>query len=344
MIGQPPSSSSQLLAIGIDLGATKIASVLVTETGTVLEAHHRPTLPQRGPAAVLDDLAAEVAFLMERALAQGGTLLGVGIGSPGQVNPLEGSVRNAVNLGWQEVFLVREVQARLASPLPIWIEKDTNAAALGEYYWGAGQGCEDFVFLGIGSGLGGGIIAHGDLVRGADGNAAEVGHIALDPQQGRPCACGLRGCVETVVSGPGLVAITQRLLAAGAHPTRLAMVDLDAHAVVQAAAEGDALAQAALDEMAAAFTTLVAYILGLLNPARIVIGGGLGLAVFEPLRAYLERELPHRVLAASYCNLRIVRSQLENPALGAACLVWQARRTHLPKGGDAKGTRDDTIV
>ncbi len=325
-MGQPPMSSSHRLAIGIDLGATKIASVLVTEAGEALEAHHRPTLPQRGPTAVLDDIAAEITYLLEKAHLHGGTLLGVGIGSPGQVNPVEGSVRNAVNLGWQEVFLVREVQMRLPEPLPIAIEKDTNAAALGEYYWGAGKGCEDFVFLGIGSGLGGGIVAHGDLVRGADGNAAEVGHIALDPEQGRLCACGLRGCVETVVSGPGLVAITQRLLAAGAHPTRLAMVDLDAHAVVQAIAEGDPLAQAALEELAAAFTTLVAFIVGLLNPARIVVGGGLGLAVFEPLRAYLERELPRRVLAASHRNLRIVPSQLENPALGAACLVWQANR------------------
>lgn len=326
-MGQPPSSSSPSLAIGIDLGATKIASVLVTSAGEVLEAHHRLTLPQRGPTAVLDDIAAEITYLMEKARVHDGTLLGVGIGSPGQVNPVEGSVRNAVNLGWHEVFLVREVQARLPEPLPIAIEKDTNAAALGEYYWGAGQGCEDFVFLGIGSGLGGGIVAHGDLVRGADGNAAEVGHIALDPEHGRLCACGLRGCVETIVSGPGLVAVARRLLAEGAFPTRLpAEGELDTPAVVQAIVEGDPLARAALEEMAAAFTTLVAFIVGLLNPARIVIGGGLGLAVFEPLRAYLERELPHRVLEASHRNLRIVPSQLENPALGAACLVWQAHR------------------
>ncbi|MCX8026025.1 MAG: ROK family protein, partial [Thermanaerothrix sp.] len=207
------------------------------------------------------------------------------------------------------------------------IEKDTSAAALGEYCWGAGRGCEDFVFFGIGSGLGGGIIAHGDLVRGADGNAAEVGHIALDPEQGRLCACGLRGCVETVVSGPGLVAITQRLLANRGYDTRLsAEGDLDAHTVVQAIADGDPLAQAAFNEMAAAFTTLVAFTVGLLNPARIVIGGGLGLAVFEPLCAFLEQELSRRVLAASHRNLQIVPSQLENPALGAACLVWQAHR------------------
>ena len=334
-MGRSEVSSSALLAIGIDLGATKIASVLVTASGEVLEARHCPTLPQRGPAAVLDDIAAEIHYLMERAQAHRGMLLGVGIGSPGQVNPVEGSVRNAVNLGWHEVFLVREVQTRLVTPLPIWIEKDTNAAALGEYYWGAAQGCEDFVFLGIGSGLGGGIIAHGDLVRGADGNAAEVGHIALDPVHGRMCACGLRGCVETVVSGPGLVAVVRRLLTERAYPTRLsAEGELDTHVVVQAIMAGDPLALAALEEVAAAFTTLVAFIVGLLNPARIVIGGGLGLAIFDHLRARLQRDLPRRVLLASHQNLRMVPSQLENPALGAACLVWQATRRAEMKGGD----------
>lgn len=322
------------LAIGIDIGATKIAAVLVTAEGQVLEARHLPTLPQRGPAAVLDDIGTEINRLSAVANAYGGNLQGVGIGSPGLVNPVEGSVRNAVNLGWEEVFLVREVQARLTTPLPVWIEKDTNAAALGEYYWGAARGCEDFVFLGIGSGLGGGIIAHGDLIRGADGNAAEVGHIALDPEHGRLCACGLRGCVETVVSGPGLVAVARRLLAAQAHPTHLSVEAVqEAHAVVQAAAAGDPLALAAIDEVAAALTTLVAFIVGLLNPARIVIGGGLGLAIFDHLRARLQRDLPRRVLPASHQNLHIVASQLQNPALGAACLVWQAARRAEKKGG-----------
>ncbi|MCX8025524.1 MAG: ROK family protein, partial [Thermanaerothrix sp.] len=86
-MGQSPMPSSHLLAIGVDLGATKIASVLVTSAGEVLEAHHRPTIPQRGPAAVLDDIAAEITYLMQKARVHGGTLLGVGIGSPGQVDP-----------------------------------------------------------------------------------------------------------------------------------------------------------------------------------------------------------------------------------------------------------------
>ena len=140
-------------------------------------------------------------------------MAGVGIGSPGKVDSNRGVVYNAVNLGWDEVELVRrdhEPHRRLQS-LPVWIQKDANLSALGEYYFGACQGLQDFVYLGIGSGLGAGIISSGQLITGSDWYAADVGHLSIDPE-GPLCVCGGRGCAEIVASGPGLVRVTQQML------------------------------------------------------------------------------------------------------------------------------------
>src|SRR5690606_37762564 len=133
-----------------------------------------------------------------------------------------GVVRNAVNLGWREVALAAETAQAVArhtqTDVPVWIENDANVQALGEYIFGAAQGIDNFVHIAIGSGLGSGILMHGDLITGATYTAAEMGHLSLDPA-GRLCACGLRGCIETVVSGPGLVKTVQELRERHAAPT-----------------------------------------------------------------------------------------------------------------------------
>lgn len=162
-----------------------------------------------------------MAALAQGWLAEHGPAVrGIGIGTPGQVNPTAGIVRNAVNLSWREVALVDEMRARLGARVPIWIQKDANASALGEYLFGAAQGCDDFVYISIGSGLGGGVVAGGRLLTGAAWNAAELGHLSLDPG-GWLCACGNRGCAETVVSGPGLLAVTRGYLDEGDHDSAL---------------------------------------------------------------------------------------------------------------------------
>lgn len=196
------------LAIGVDVGATKIAAALVTSGGQVLQARQVRTVPDRGRQAVLDSIAALVEALRAQAPAPP---LGAGIGTPGRVDAEAGIVHNAVNLGWDEVHLVAEIRARLAVALPVWVQKDANASALGEYYFGAAAGCQDFVYLSVGSGLGGGVLTGGKLVTGANWNAAELGHLSLDPN-GQLCACGGRGCAETVISGPGLLALAPHVV------------------------------------------------------------------------------------------------------------------------------------
>ncbi len=309
-----------MYAIGVDLGATKIAAALVSSQGEVLDSRQVLTEPRQGTTAVLDRIAAQVKELT--GVVSGRQLLGVGIGTPGQVDPDTGIVRNAVNLGWDEVRLAEEVQLRLDSPLPIWVQKDANASALGEFTFGAGRGCSDFVYLGIGSGLGGGVVANGRLVTGANQNAAEIGHLSLDPG-GSLCNCGNRGCAETVVSGPGLHALIEQLLASGRYPSRLEVGrDLQPSQIVVAAREGDALALAAIEEMSRWLGIAIAAGVAWLNPGRIVIGGGLGLAAFDLLLPGAQRELRLRTLAASHTSLEIVPSTLASPSVGAASLAW----------------------
>ena len=205
------TSSSKKFAIGIDIGATKIASVLLSEEGDIIATSKVATLPAEGMQAVFDRVAQEIKALMQ---SFSGEVIGIGIGSPGKVDATRGVVYDAINLGWIEVNLLEEISRRIDAHLPIWVGKDTNLSALGEYYFGNGRDCDDFVYASIGSGLGGGIISGGHLVTGGDWYAADLGHISINPN-GLPCVCGNYGCAETIVSGAGLARLTKRMLTEG---------------------------------------------------------------------------------------------------------------------------------
>jgi glucokinase len=313
---------SDELAIGIDVGATKIAAALVTRQGDVLAEERLATAPKAGAEAVVERIVTAIETLAAGAPA---AIRGVGIGTPGYVDPVSGVVRTAVNLGWQEVALVRQVQARLAAPLPVWVDNDANVQALGEVMFGAGRGLDPIVCVTIGSGLGSGVVANGRLVSGATHCAAEMGHLSLDPE-GRPCVCGLRGCVETVVSGPGLVTTARELLAQPYHHTLMTNpATLTAEEVVAAARREDSVALEALAATARWLGIAFAALVAVLNPAAIVVGGGLGHSAYTWLIPGAQSELARRVMRTGYADLQIVPAQVTSSAVGAATLVWQER-------------------
>ncbi len=314
---------SDSLAIGIDLGATKTAAALITRAGELLAAEQVATNAMAGFESVADRVASLIDALYERA---SGPIAGIGIGCPGQVDLNTGVVKDAVNLGWQAVPLVSTVKARLKREAPIWIQKDTNANALGEHICGAARNCSDFVYLSLGSGLGSATIANGRLINGAT-NGSDLGHWVVDPIHGRLCGCGLRGCAETVVSGPGLLAVMRELLEA--QPSRSGPEDLSdvtTSAVIASAQAGNPTARAALARVAEWLGIVMAACIAVANPMKIVVGGGLGLAAFDWLAPGAERELKRRVLPKGYAHLNIVRSELTSSAVGAACLAWSDQR------------------
>ena len=322
------SSPIERFAIGIDIGATKIASVLLSQEGEVIDSSQLPTLAQEGPQAVFDKVADQILSFSRQ---KPGAVVGVGIGSPGKVDSEHGVVYNAVNLGWEEVKLDEEITNRTGKSLPIWIQKDTNLNALGEYYFGACRECADFVYMGLGSGLGAGIISNGQLITGADWYAADVGHLSIDPD-GQTCVCGGHGCAELAASGPGLVRVTKQLLANHSKPSILSdQADLKPADVLASAGKGDPLALEALTEVGRVLGIIMSACTVILNPSRFVIGGGLGVAGFDFILPAVHEELARRTLPNHRGQMDIVRSQVESPAIGSACLVWYALSGKMPE-------------
>ncbi|HSL42623.1 MAG TPA: ROK family protein [Anaerolineales bacterium] len=314
-------ASTENFVIGIDIGATKIASVLLSEKGRLLGSSQILTVASEGKDAVLDRVAAQVRELMNQSPA---AVAGIGVGSPGKVDSDCGVVYDAVNLGWKEVHFTEELSSRLNTNVPIWIQKDANLSALGEYYFGACQGYKDFVYVGVGSGLGAGIISDGHLITGGGWYAADIGHLSLDPD-GAPCVCGGRGCAELVASGPGLVRLVRQMLASDSGTSLLSnRADTTPADVLNAASQGDRLALDALIELGRVLGVVLSACTVILNPARYVIGGGVGLAGFDFIVPTLRVEMNRRTLPNHRGEMDIVPSRVESPAIGAACLVWYA--------------------
>ncbi len=282
------------LVVGVDLGATKIAAGLVRGEREILSRVRVLTMAEEGPRAVMDRIVSCVRHLMEAVLPEAGPVKAVGICSPGPLDQRRGVVLSPPTLpGWHDIPLKAIVEEEVA--LPTFIEHDAKAAALAEYYLGAGQGCRDMVYITVSTGIGAGIIMDGKLLRGCANVAGEIGHMTIDVN-GPPCICGQRGCVEAFASGPAIARATQQAIAAGVRSriTELAgdPDEITAEVVTQAAQEGDALACHILSEAGAYLGVGIANLANLLNPSCVVIGGGVSKAgelLLEPLRQAVQQ-------------------------------------------------------
>lgn len=305
------SSAESTYAIGIDLGGTKIETALVDARGDIAEKQRTPTEAKRGPDHVVEVI---VSTLTTHYLQDGRRAVGaIGVGVAGQVDPETGTVRRAPNLHWQD-FPIRE-RLETALGLPVAVLNDVQAITYGECRRGVGSGAKNLVCLFAGTGVGGGVVIGGELVRGTSGNAGEFGHMTIE-REGLRCSCGNRGCLETFVGG---WAIAQRARtrvvaepAQGATLLRLAGGKADgisAALVGQAAALGDALACALVEETGAALGVGLAAIANALNPELLILGGGI-VEGLPGLVEIAERELGRRALAAALKPLKVVRSKL----------------------------------
>lgn len=322
---------SNHIAIGVDLGGTKIAFVAANREGKILATHAEPTLSSEGVDAVIGRIARGVAQLRGSANARRDfTLAGIGIGCPGAV--IDGVATNAVNLNWRGVPLVEKVSSTLRDrfdlDVPVWAQNDVNANTIGEMIFGAAQGVCDFVYLAVGTGLGGGAVSGGKLITGVSGYAMEVGHMSVDPA-GRLCGCGNHGCVEMYCSGKGLVAGARAHLPNYPNST-LADADLGTRPILDAARAGDLLALRVIDEAAEALGTTMAWSAIILEPSLIVIGGGLGHAASDLLLERAAAAMRARLLPDLAPLINIELSQVESSALGASALVWHTLETAKP--------------
>ncbi|MFD9689469.1 ROK family protein [Kitasatospora sp. NPDC059088] len=281
--------------IALDIGGTEIKGAVVAEDGTVLRSERRPTRPARGGGAVIDtvlDCAAELAELARRA---GAPPRAVGVVAPGLVDESAGTVVKAVNLDWHDIPLRRRVAEHLG--LPVAFGHDVRAGGLAEARLGAGRGSDSFVFVPVGTGIAAAVVTGGRAQGGARGIAGELGHLVVRPG-GERCACGGRGCLETVASAS---AIARR------HARLTGTPDLGAEDVHRRASAGEPVAAQVWAEAVAALADGLAATVTLLDPERIVIGGGLaraGAGLLAPLATALAERLafrtPPRLVAAEH--------------------------------------------
>ncbi|QWC86749.1 ROK family glucokinase [Nocardioidaceae bacterium] len=280
-------------AIGIDVGGTKIAGGLVTADGQVLATGRRRS-PASDVSAISDTIADLVRELTEQTEDD---VVAVGVAAAGFVDRDRTTLVFAPNLAWRDVPLKQEMQDRLG--LPVVLENDANAAAWGEFRFGAAEDADDLLLLTVGTGVGGGIVHDGVLLRGARGFGAEVGHVQVVPE-GRPCPCGVRGCLEQYASGSALVTGARTRVAAGGDGaaevmSRLAPGEsLDGPFVTTLAHERNPLALAAFDDLGHWLGVGAATIAAVLDPSVVVIGGGVveaGDLLLDPTRRALASHL-----------------------------------------------------
>lgn len=310
------------LSIGLDIGGTKMAFVLADRGGNVHAARTLPTNSHQGIDDTLARITREVNLFIE---AHRG-IRGLGIGLPGPVDAARGIALQAANLGWEHVAIRDALCRRLAKPLPIYVENDVSVGAIGEQLFGSAQGLGNYVYLAIGTGLGGAVMLNNQLLRGATHAEMEIGHISLDPVAGRPCACGGRGCLEMSISGKGLLASAHEFRAE--YPeSRLHAAPITTRAVLRQAEAGDPLALHALDEAAAALGIACAWCANLFNPELILLGGGLAHACYHLIESKAQRVMAAHSLKMNFDAARLALAQLKDAALGAAALVWHQQNT-----------------
>lgn len=284
------------LAVGVDVGGTKVLGALVDHDGAVVASEQRPTPPQDAPGAAASVVATVVEVV--RALAEQGDVAGVGVAVAGRVDPDRRRVRSAANLGWDHQPLADDVEA--ATGLPAVVENDANAAAWAEHRFGAGAGYDDVVMVTVGTGIGGGLVLGGRLLRGASGSGGELGH-AVHVAGGLPCGCGRAGCFEQYASGRALVREARRLATerpddATALLARSGSPDgISGHDATTAALAGDPLARKAFALVGEHLGRGLADLAEVLDPQAFVVGGGVSEAgdlLLDPAREALRRELP----------------------------------------------------
>ncbi len=311
------------VVVALDVGGTSVKGGLVDPLGGVEFEIRRPTGTERGVQAVLDGITTMVRALLEGATPAGLAPVSIGIGVPGIVDVQSGIARYAANLGWRDVPLGSMLQAEFG--LPVAVGHDVRLAGLAEARVGAGSGVESVFFVSIGTGIAGTLCQQGQIYDGATGQAGEVGHLVVRPG-GPLCACGNRGCLEAIASAARI---------ADRYSTGRGSV-VSAARVVELVGQGDSLAVRIWAEAIDALADGLAMVTSLIDPGRIVIGGGLSLAgdtLLSPLTAALPTRLTFR--PAPPLDVTVLGDLAG--VIGAALHAWDRTPTLRPTGGHPVG-------
>ncbi len=310
--------------IGIDVGGTNIKVALVSKSGEIIYSNSIPTRSEMGYEYTVNNMKQAISTLMEETKSTKNDIEGIGFGFPGQVDYKTGMVKNLPNIpGWVNVPIAEIIEKEFG--ITTKIDNDVRCAALGELNYGAGKGCENLICITVGTGIGSGIILNGKLVRGASNAAGEIGHIKLFAQGDKLCGCGDYGCLEAYVSGPSIVEMANDYLKGGKSTKYREMAnggEITPFIVAQAALQGDVVAKRIYTIMGEYLGLGLASVVNLLNPEKIIIGGGVA-GCGDLLLNSLKETLMKRAMKVSADAVEIVPAQLGNTAgiIGSSLLI-----------------------
>jgi glucokinase len=295
--------------IAVDVGGTVMKGAVVGRDGVAMASLRRATERERGPDAVVNGIINLAEALASRA-GENRVVAGA-VAVPGTVDEGAGIARGAANLGWRDVPLANLISQRLG--LPFALGHDVRAGALAEGQLGSGRGIGDFLFVTIGTGVGGAIVAGGRVLAGAHSRAGEIGHLVVR-SDGRECACGKRGCLETIASAPALIRRYTEITGRDDSIT--------AERVLERVRDGEDAATRVWTEVVEALADALAAYVTMFDPEVVILGGGLG-AVGQPLLDPLRTALTMRVRAQSVPGLTTAAFGDGAGRMGAALLAWR---------------------
>ena len=285
--------------IGIDVGGTNVKIALVDGEGKIIYSNSVPTYAQMGYEYTVNNIKQAIRDLMKETNTDAKEIEGIGFDFPGQVDYKTGVVKLAPNIpGWVNVPIAQMIEEEFN--IPTRIDNDVRCAALGELKFGAGKGCENFVCITVGTGIGSGLVINGQLVRGAANAAGEIGHIKLQMNGGPICGCGDTGCLEAFASGPSIVAMAQEYLKGGKSTKFREMAGADGeitpYIVAKAAEAGDPVAKRIFEIVGTYIGMGLVSVINLLNPEKVIIGGGVAAAgdlLLDPIRKTIKETHCH---------------------------------------------------
>ncbi len=325
--GRPPIvlrfDDDRFQLLGIDMGATHVSVALTNLRGRVLAWRSSPHAMQPDPAGTLALIEEQVAAVLDEHGSTLASVVGAGLAVPSPVDSQDpDGLSERILPAWAGIRPAASLRERLG--IPVFIGNDANLCALAEAWLGSGREADTLAFIKLGTGIGAGLIVEGEMLRGANGFAGEIGHTAID-SSGPTCECGLKGCLQAMV---GSAAIQQRVRLGLEQGQDSALAEIDhpsLKAIALAAAAGDPLATAAVAEAGRHLGTAIANLFNLVNPSLVLLGGGLtaaGDTLLDPLREAIRA----RTLWASLANADIAIGGLgdRTAALGAATLVLRA--------------------
>lgn len=297
--------------LGVDLGGTKIYTALSRFDGKIVSEIKVPTRAFEGYENVIKNIIDTCKHVCGEAQVSLKDVIALGVGSPGPLDAFKGVIHFAPNLQWYNVPLKSILEKTLG--IEVFIDKDTNVAAIGEFKYGAGQGVNDMVYITISTGVGGALILNGKLYYGATSGAGEIGHMVVN-RDGPLCNCGNKGCLETYSSGVGITRQAVELISRGKGLGMLlaakgSIENVNAITITSAAMSGDPEAMQIINTASQYLGMAISNLINLLNPELIILGGGLT-EIGKPLFTIVHKEIKERTLEPARSCVRIEKALL----------------------------------